>query len=321
MRPALDGLPRYIVTVETTKHRVFQFVDASFVPDHVLVAIGSDDAFHLGVLSSRVHATWALRAGGWLGVGNDPRYSKSRCFDPFPFPDANPIQQHTIRTIAEELDAHRKRVLAEHGHLTLTKLYNVLETLRARPGEPTADSRPPPEATHSLTADERRVFDDGLVLILGELHVRLDAAVAAAYGWPADLADEELLARLVQLNRTRREEEARGEIRWLRPAYQARRFGRPADRQAAAEAGAQLGAALVVASRKPAFPTEAVEQTAALFAALAQASGPIDVATLAAGFRKSAALQGRIAAVLASLARLGYVTSVDGRAFLLRRVA
>jgi hypothetical protein len=146
-------------------------------------------------------------------------------------------------------------------------------------------------------------------------------AVAAAYGWPGDLADEELLARLVQLNRTRREEEAHGEIRWLRPAYQAARFGRSADRQAAAEAGAQLGAALVVASGKPAFPKEAVEQTAALFAALAQAGGPVDVATLAAGFRKSKALQGKIAAVLASLARLGYVTSVDGRAFLLRRVA
>ncbi|MFZ1173812.1 MAG: hypothetical protein WBV83_04155 [Bradyrhizobium sp.] len=36
-----------------------------------------------------------------------------------------------IRVIAEELDLHRKRVLAEHPHLTLTGLYNVLEMLRA----------------------------------------------------------------------------------------------------------------------------------------------------------------------------------------------
>jgi hypothetical protein len=27
MRPVLDGLSRYIVTVETTKHRFFQFLD------------------------------------------------------------------------------------------------------------------------------------------------------------------------------------------------------------------------------------------------------------------------------------------------------
>jgi hypothetical protein len=77
-----------------------------------------------------LHVIWALRAGGWLGVGNDPRYSKSRCFDPFPFPDANNIQKQKIRVIAEELDAHRKRVLAGHPHLTLTGLYNVLEELR-----------------------------------------------------------------------------------------------------------------------------------------------------------------------------------------------
>ena len=111
---SFSELPRYIATVETTKHRVFQFLDISILPDHMLIAIGSDDAVNLGILSSRIHVVWALRAGGWLGVGNDPRYSKSRCFDPFPFPDANNIQKQNIRVIAEELDAHRKRVLAEH---------------------------------------------------------------------------------------------------------------------------------------------------------------------------------------------------------------
>jgi SAM-dependent methyltransferase len=82
-RPALVSLQRFIATTETTKHRHFQFVDASVIPDHMVVAVASDDAFHLGVLSSHIHVVWALRAGGWLGIGNDPRYSKSRCFDPF----------------------------------------------------------------------------------------------------------------------------------------------------------------------------------------------------------------------------------------------
>lgn len=130
LRSFSKSLPRYIATVETTKHRIFQFLNINILPDHMLIAIGSDDAFHLGVLSSRTHVTWALRAGGWLGVGNDPRYSKSRCFDPFPLPTANNIQKHTIRVIAEELDALRKRVLTEHAHLTMTKLYNVLAKLR-----------------------------------------------------------------------------------------------------------------------------------------------------------------------------------------------
>jgi type II restriction/modification system DNA methylase subunit YeeA len=34
-------------------------------------------------------------------------------------------------------------------------------------------------------------------------HKRLDAAVAAAYGWPADLSDEEVLERLFELNQER----------------------------------------------------------------------------------------------------------------------
>ncbi|MBK8082806.1 MAG: hypothetical protein IPK28_02665 [Devosia sp.] len=129
-----EGLPRFIATTETAKHRVFQFLSSDIAPDHMIVAIGSGDAFHLGVLSSRVHVTWALRAGGWLGVGNDPRYSKSRCFDPFPFPDPDERLKAEIADIAEQLDAHRKRIQAEHPDITLTEMYNVLEKLRAGAG-------------------------------------------------------------------------------------------------------------------------------------------------------------------------------------------
>lgn len=80
MRKQLHGLPRYIATVETAKHRVFQFLGASTLPDNKLVAIALDDGLSLGVLSSQLHQTWALAAGSWLGVGNDPVYVKSRCF-------------------------------------------------------------------------------------------------------------------------------------------------------------------------------------------------------------------------------------------------
>ena len=40
-------------------------------------------------------------------------------------------------------------------------------------------------------------------------HKKLDAAVAAAYGWPADLPDEEILSRLLALNLKRAAEEAK----------------------------------------------------------------------------------------------------------------
>lgn len=310
LRPALADIYRYIATVETTKHRIFQFLDKAILPDNMLIAVATDDAANLGILSSRIHVVWALRAGGWLGVGNDPRYSKSRCFDPFPFPDGNNIQKQKIRVVAEELDAHRKRVLAEHPHLTLTGLYNVLEMLRA--------GTTPDE----LDEHDRAIFDDGLVLIMKELHDKLDIAVAEAYGWPVDQSDDEILARLVALNKERSAEEKRGLVRWLRPDYQIPRFAKGVDKQAAKEEGAQVAAELIAAvEQKPSFPTGAVEQTAAIFAALAAASEPLDAKGLAAQFKRTKTTEKKVGEVLASLARLGYVTSEDGKTFALRRVA
>ncbi|WP_296669612.1 DNA methyltransferase [Rhodoferax sp.] len=115
MRKQLAGLSRYIATVETAKHRTFQFLDASILPDNKLVAISLSDAFHLGVLSSQLHGLWALAAGSWLGVGNDPVYVKSRCFETFPFPAEDtgltPALREKISQLAEQIDQHRKRVL------------------------------------------------------------------------------------------------------------------------------------------------------------------------------------------------------------------
>ena len=71
-----------------------------------------------------------------------------------------------------------------------------------------------------LTPKQRAIHDQGLVTVLRQLHDELDAAVAAAYGWEASLADAAILDRLVTLNRARADEESRGTVRYLRPAYQ-----------------------------------------------------------------------------------------------------
>jgi len=113
MRKQLAGLPRYIATVETAKHRTFQFLDASILPDNMLIAIAVDDALALGVLSSQLHIEWALATGGTLE--DRPRYNKSRCFETFPFPDEDtgltPQLRERIAQLAEQIDQHRKRVL------------------------------------------------------------------------------------------------------------------------------------------------------------------------------------------------------------------
>ncbi|MCX6875647.1 MAG: class I SAM-dependent DNA methyltransferase [Verrucomicrobia bacterium] len=259
-RPALDQLPRYIATVETSKHRFFTFLDKEILPDNMLIAIASDDAFHLGILSSQVHVVWALVAGGRLGMGNDPRYNKSRCFEPFPFPalEDGELKQR-IRDLGERLDAHRKRQQALHPGLTLTGIYNVLERLRGGDHRSPRSSRsgdgssPPPAP---LTAKDKAIHDQGLVSVLKQIHDDLDAAVLEAYGWSdlsrsvgvsptfgkkecgrgahapcadllarggpdAEALEQQLLTRLVALNHERAAEEKRGLIRWLRPNYQA----------------------------------------------------------------------------------------------------
>jgi hypothetical protein len=323
LRPALAGLPRYIATVETSKHRVFQFLDASIMPDNMLVAVAIDDAYALGVLSSRTHGVWALRAGGWLGIGNDPRYSKSRCFDPFPFPAANDLQKQRVGKIAEDLDAHRKTVLAAHPSLTLTGLYNVLEKLKTG------------AAPDALEDADRRIFDDGLVLILKELHEKLDAAVADAYGWPQNLSDDEILSRLVALNKARASEEARGKIRWLRPDYQIPRFGSPKEKAELDLVGGGMaptrplsrppsppGGREAPAGAKPGFPAEEVMQTAAVMAALAAATTALDADAIARSFKQGRKIAHKIAAVLSALSRVGFVTTGDGgRTFRLPRAA
>jgi hypothetical protein len=205
LRAPLQGLKRFIATVETSRHRFFVFLNADILPDNKLVNIALDDAFYLGVLSSKIHVTWALAAGGHLGVGNDPVYVKTRCFDTFPFPICSEEQKVSIRARAEELDAHRKRQQGLFPNLKMTDMYNVLEKLRA--GEP-------------LEEREQEVYEEGLIAVLKEIHDKLDIAVADAYGWPANLTSDEILQRVVALNAERAREEQNGTIRWLRPEYQ-----------------------------------------------------------------------------------------------------
>ncbi|WP_169981214.1 class I SAM-dependent DNA methyltransferase [Tautonia rosea] len=211
-RKSLESLKRFVVTSRTARHRTFQFLDSICLPETKVLVFAFGDALFLGILSSRIHTVFANATGGWLGVGNDSTYNHSSCFDPFPFPVCEDHSSKRIRELSEELDAHRKRQQAAHPDLTLTGMYNVLAKLRS--GEP-------------LTEKDRAIHERGLVSVLRQIHDDLDAAVFDAYGWPHDLADEDILRRLVDLNRERAAEEADGLVRWLRPDFQAPDAAKP----------------------------------------------------------------------------------------------
>jgi hypothetical protein len=261
-------LSRFIITPETAKHRFFSMLDKTTAPDSTLVTFGFEDYYSLGVLSSRIHVSLALKSGGRLGVGNDPRYNKTRCFDTFPFPETTESQKQKIRNLAERLDGHRKRQQSLHPKLTLTGIYNVLEKERA--GD-------------ILTDKERKIYQDGLIGVLHELHDELNAAVAEAYGWPADLPEADILQRLVDLNAERAAEEARGLVRWLRPEYQA-----PNEAPAAVQSKLDLGEVapvVITEKRKWNAKLPLSDKTILLRDLLVSADGPLSLPVIAEAFK------------------------------------
>ncbi len=248
-----------------------------------------------------MHVKWALAVGGRLGVGNDPRYNNSRCFDTFPFPDTNETQKACIRELAEQLDAHRKRQQAQHPGLTMTDMYNVLEKLRTL--QPPGGSEPPGGLV--LSAKEKQIHEQGLVSILKQLHDDLDEAVFAAYGWPPTLTDEEILERLVALNAARAAEEAQGHIRWLRPEYQAPNQAQ--GRQATLLVAEEEEEAPVLPTAKLTWPATMAEQATAVRTALTTLARPVTASEVAGMFdgRATPKRQEQIGQLLETLAALG----------------
>jgi len=178
MREAVASLPRFIATPAIAKHRLFSWLRSEIIPDHAVFAFARSDDYFFGVLHSRAHELWALRMG--TSLEDRPRYTPTTTFETFPFPwppGQEPTDDPKVNAIAEAARALvQKRDAwlnpagagaAELAQRTLTNLYN-----------------------------ERPTWLDGL-------HKTLDAAVLAAYGWPPALMDEELLERLLGLNKER----------------------------------------------------------------------------------------------------------------------
>ena len=306
LRPALLGLPRYLASPVTQKHRIFSFIDAEVMPDDALMCVAHTDAEVLAILSSAIHALWVSVNGATLE--DRPRYIKSRCFDPFPFPAWTESQRAALGEAGERLDRFRKARLAEYPNLTLTRLYNALEANRALLATGKA-----------MTEQERADFDAGSVLILDEIHQDIDHLTLEAYGWPEGETAEDYLARLVALNTERASEEAKGEVRWLRPDYQKPRF---APRQVAGDRTWDLiGDLPATKVARATFPADRTGQHLAVLSRLHAAPRPLSPADIAAEF-KGREVARRVDGALKALARLGYAEPTpDGRGYTARRAA
>jgi type II restriction/modification system DNA methylase subunit YeeA len=209
-RPGLlkttKGLDRVLVTPEVAKHRIFAWLDARILPDHKLQVIARSDDFTFGILSSRFHELWSIKAGSWHGVGNDPRYTIGTTFLTFPFPESLtpnlPTKDYANDPRAQRIGAAAKR-LNELREAWLNPPDLVKREPEVVPGYP--DRILPKDAKAAAILKKRTLTNlyNERPAWLANAHKELDEAVAAAYGWPADLSDEEILKRLFDLNQER----------------------------------------------------------------------------------------------------------------------
>ncbi len=201
MRQTLQGLRRYIATPTVAKHRLFVWLDARVCPDHQLIVVARDDDTTFGILHSRFHEIWSLRRG--TSLEDRPRYTPTTTFATFPFPvDLSP-QVPAIkyasdpRAVAIAAEARRLVELRDRW-LNPPEWVEWLDELV--PGYP---KRPVPRDDEAANALHERTLTNLYNIRpqwLADAHEALDVAVAAAYGWPADISDDDVLRELLALN-------------------------------------------------------------------------------------------------------------------------
>lgn len=169
MRTTISALSRYATVGRVGKRMLMAWQPAIVCPSDLVGVFAFNDDYSMGILLSRAHDAWAWEQSSTLK--GDLRYTPTTVFATFPWPDpVTDDQRQAVATAASTLYARRSELCREHN-MGLTALYNLM--------------------------------DDGGFTDLAALHKKLDIAVAAAYGWPASVAQNptELVARLTTLNR------------------------------------------------------------------------------------------------------------------------
>lgn len=205
MRKAISPLKRYLVTSRVAKHRVFVWLDSSVIPDTRLHVISLEDDLFFGILHSRFHELWSLNKASRHGKGNDPTYN-GWCFETYPFPDRLEPRPQSC-AYAHNPRGQRIADAARKLHELRDNWLNPANLVRREPevvqGFP--DRLLPVDEKAAAILKQRTLTNlyNERPAWLANAHRELDEAVAAAYGWPTDLHDEQILAQLLELNRTR----------------------------------------------------------------------------------------------------------------------
>ena len=202
-------LSRYIATPRVAKHRLFVWLDARIYPDCQLIVIARDDDTVFGILHSRFHEAWSLRLG--TSLEDRPRYTPTTTFETFPFPEGLtpdiPASAYAGEPRADAIAEAARRLVELRGRWLNPPEWTEWADEPA-PGYP---RRPVPRNEDAAQQLRKRTLTNlynARPQWLADAHAALDAAVAAAYGWPADVSDDEALRELLALNLANKNDEA-----------------------------------------------------------------------------------------------------------------
>jgi hypothetical protein len=216
MKEALRDHPRFLATPRVSKHRLFCWLSPELLCDSAVVAFARSDDYFFGVLHSRFHEVWALKQGTHLETR--PRYTPTTCFETFPFPQPTSAQETAIAAAAKALNDLRARWL-NPPEWTRTETLEfpgtvggpwdryiqnpAPRTMKTGAIAPVRYPRLVPRDAECAASLKKRTLTNlynERPTWLNLAHRNLDAAVAAAYGFPADLTDDQILERLLALN-------------------------------------------------------------------------------------------------------------------------
>ena len=167
----LKKLDRCFVAAATTKHLNFSALPSKQVFLNTIYVLTSDRWQEYAVVQSTIHEVWARKYSGALETRL--RYSPTDCFATFPFP-CDSADKAILAAIGETYHEHRRALMSDLW-IGLTDLYNLFHRPDLTPEHVSA------ERGEQATIGEEDGFNR--ILRLRELHIALDTAVLAAYGW------------------------------------------------------------------------------------------------------------------------------------------
>lgn len=204
---AISGLERCLVMARVSTHHSVRMVPTGVLFNEQVFVFAFDTYAAFALVQSTVHASWAAENSSRQGAAT--RYSVTKAFESFPFPE-DWLTNAQLEDVGEEYHALRDGLMLRHDE-GLTTVYNRFHD-----------------------PDER----DTEIVKLRELHTAMNRAVLEAYGWsdipteckflldyeideeewgtkkkpyryrwPDEVRDE-VLARLLELNAERAREEA-----------------------------------------------------------------------------------------------------------------